>query len=154
MQQPAFGLLIVLSLSLSTLMGQEVVDVNNLPEPNQKALNVLTQKVQSARVVEKGYQNLNEHGINIFAPSLVEAIRFHLKGAGARIQGDRVILRQTMSIQYMRERPLWVLDGLIYDNEPYVNFNTIRKVRVLRSAAETNRYGSQGNAGVIEIITD
>ncbi|MGA0414763.1 MAG: hypothetical protein ACO3MZ_02370, partial [Flavobacteriaceae bacterium] len=69
-------------------------------------------------------------------------------------QGDRVILRQTMSIQYMREQPLWVLDGLIYDNEPYVNFNTIRKVRVLRSAAETNRYGSQGNAGVIEIITD
>ena len=50
------------------------------------------------------------------------AIRFHLRGSGARIEGDQVILRQTMSIQYMKDFPLWVLNGVIYEREPFVKF--------------------------------
>ncbi|MGA0430811.1 MAG: hypothetical protein ACO3M9_02390 [Flavobacteriaceae bacterium] len=154
MKMKHFMILYTLVWSHSMLIGQQILDVNTLSTPDLQTVESLYKKEQSPQVFEKGYHNLNEYGINVFAPSLVEAIRFHLRGSGARIENDRVIIRKTMSIQYMREQPLWVLDGIIYDKEPFVNFNTIRKVRVLRSSAETNRYGSQGNAGVIEIVTN
>ena len=59
-----------------------------------------------------------------------------------------------MSIKLFRDYPLWVVDGVIFEQQPEINFNTIRKVRVLKSVAETNRYGALGNAGVIELYTN
>lgn len=147
----AFGIIV---LCTGMLHAQKVVDVNELPQPKAKEINKWIQEEQSAQTKNKGFKLVNAYGVNVFAPNLVEAIRFHLRGSGARIEGDQVILRQTMSIQYMKDFPLWVLNGVIYEREPFVNFNTIREVRVLKSAAETNRYGALGNAGVIEITTE
>lgn len=154
MRQKAIFILGFIVLAFFYGNAQEVVDVNTLPQPSSEILNKWIEEAQSAQTNEKGFKNLNEFGINVFAPNLVEAIRFHLRGSGARITGDQVILRQTMSIQYMKDAPLWVVDGVIFEQEPFVNFNTIRDVRILKSAAETNRYGSLGNAGVIEIVTE
>lgn len=131
---------------------QEILDVNDLKEPTKVLLDDIKQRKKAHD--QKGFLNLNEYGINVFAINLVEAIRFHLKGSGARVEGDNVILRQTMSIKYIKDYPIWVVDGVIFNQQPDINFNTIRKVRILKSLAETNRYGSLGNAGVIELFTN
>ena len=131
---------------------QNILDVNDLKEPTKVLLDDIKQRKKAHD--QKGFLNLNEYGINVFAINLVEAIRFHLKGSGARVEGDNVILRQTMSIKYIKDYPIWVVDGVIFNQQPYVNFNTIRKVRILKSLAETNRYGAIGNAGVIELFTN
>ena len=131
---------------------QNILDVNDLKEPTKVLLDDIKQRKKAHD--QKGFLNLNEYGINVFAINLVEAIRFHLKGSGARIEGSKVILRQTMSIKYIKDYPIWVVDGVIFNQQPYINFNTIRKVRILKSLAETNRYGAIGNAGVIELFTN
>ena len=131
---------------------QEILDVNDLKEPTKVLLDDIKQRKKAHD--QKGFLNLNEYGINVFAINLVEAIRFHLKGSGARVEGDNVILRQTMSIKYIKDYPIWVVDGVIFNQQPDINFNTIRKVRILKSLAETNRYGALGNAGVIELFTN
>ncbi len=141
-----------LVLWLAPSNAQEVVDVNDLKEPNKVLLDDIKQRKKAHD--QKGFLNLNEYGINVFAVNLVEAIRFHLKGSGARVEGDNVILRQTMSIKYMKDYPIWVVDGVIFNQQPDINFNIIRKVRILKSLAETNRYGALGNAGVIELYTN
>lgn len=141
-----------LVLWLAPCNAQEVVDVNDLKEPNKVLLDDIKQRKKAHD--QKGFLNLNEYGINVFAVNLVEAIRFHLKGSGARVEGDNVILRQTMSIKYMKDYPIWVVDGVIFNQQPDINFNIIRKVRILKSLAETNRYGALGNAGVIELYTN
>lgn len=132
--------------------GQVIIDVNELKEPDPKLIDDIIQRKKAYD--QAGFFNLNEYGINVFAPNLVEAIRFHLRGSAARIEGDKVILRQTMSIKLFRDYPLWVVDGVIFEQQPDINFNTIRKVRILKSVAETNRYGALGNAGVIELFTN
>jgi len=131
---------------------QEILDVNDLKEPTKVLLDDIKQRKKAHD--QKGFLNLNEYGINVFAINLVEAIRFHLKGSGARVEGNNVILRQTMSIKYIKDYPIWVVDGVIFNQQPDINFNTIRKVRILKSLAETNRYGALGNAGVIELFTN
>ena len=131
---------------------QEMLDINDLKEPTKVLLDDIKQRKKAHD--QKGFLNLNEYGINVFAINLVEAIRFHLKGSGARVEGDNVILRQTMSIKYIKDYPIWVVDGVIFNQQPDINFNTIRKVRILKSLAETNRYGALGNAGVIELFTN
>lgn len=136
----------------TTLRAQEILDINSLEAPNEVLMDDIIQRKKAHD--QKGFLNLNEYGINVFATDLVEAIRFHLRGSAARIEGGEVILRQTMSIKYFRDYPLWVVDGVIFNQQPQVNFNTIRKVRILKSVAETNRYGALGNAGVIELYTN
>lgn len=136
----------------TSLRAQEVLDINSLEAPNEVLMDDIKQRKKAYD--QKGFLNLNEYGINVFATDLVEAIRFHLRGSAARIEGGKVILRQTMSIKYFRDYPLWVVDGVIFNQQPQVNFNTIRKVRILKSVAETNRYGALGNAGVIELYTN
>lgn len=143
--------LILVFLS-TTLRAQEILDINSLEAPNEVLMDDIIQRKKAHD--QKGFLNLNEYGINVFATDLVEAIRFHLRGSAARIEGGEVILRQTMSIKYFRDYPLWVVDGVIFNQQPQVNFNTIRKVRILKSVAETNRYGALGNAGVIELYTN
>ena len=144
--------LILFFLGTTYLRAQKVLDINTLEAPNEVLMDDIKQRKKAHD--QKGFLNLNEYGINVFATDLVEAIRFHLRGSAARIEGEKVILRQTMSIEYFRDYPLWVVDGVIFDQQPQVNFNTIRKVRILKSVAETNRYGALGNAGVIELYTN
>lgn len=71
------------------LHAQKVVDVNELPQPKAKEINKWIKEEQSAQTKNKGFKLVNAYGVNVFAPNLVEAIRFHLRGSGARIEGDR-----------------------------------------------------------------
>lgn len=50
--------------------------------------------------------------------------------------------------------PLWVIDGVIVGNSPYdINPNDIESMTVLKDAASTAIYGSQGANGVIVVTT-
>lgn len=106
---------------------------------------------QKARYQKRG---LNEWGINENAPNLVMAIREHLGSARIDPQRGLVIIRQSESFSHGQKYPLWIIDGQQFDSPPNaLVLQSIRKVKVYESLAETNKWGQQGRAGVIEIIT-
>ena len=65
-----------------------------------------------------------------------------------RVRGQRSMMSETS--------PLFVVDGNILGNDfsalyTSIDPNEIKRIRVLKSASETNRYGLQGGNGVLEI---
>ena len=114
-------------------------------------------KRQKAFEKQKTYyekRGLNAWGINENAPNLVMAIREHLGTARIDPQRGLVIIRQSESFSNAQAYPLWIIDGQQYDFPPNgLVIQNIRKVKVYESLAETNKWGQQGRAGVIEIIT-
>jgi hypothetical protein len=84
----------------------------------------------------------------------VAAIREHLGSARIDLQRGTVIIRQSESFNNSQAFPLWIVDGQQYSTPPNnMAFQIIREVLVYESLAETNKWGQQGRAGVIEIIT-
>ena len=76
----------------------------------------------------------------------------HVRGSGPqatiRIRDARSVTNDTT--------PLFVVDGTILGNNfsnlyATVDPNEIKRVRVLKSASETNEYGMRGGNGVVEI---
>jgi hypothetical protein len=49
--------------------------------------------------------------------------------------------------------PIWDVDGVIFDEEPPLNLDNIKDVRILKTLAGTNRYGSAGAGGVVVVQT-
>ena len=82
------------------------------------------------------------------------AIREHLGSARIDPQKGLVIIRQSESFSNAQYKPLWIIDGQQFDFPPEsLPLQNIREVKVYESLAETNKWGQQGRAGVIEIIT-
>ncbi|GIZ09616.1 TonB-dependent receptor [Flavobacterium sp. UMI-01] len=50
-------------------------------------------------------------------------------------------------------RPLYVVDGIPYDNNPNISMNEIETIDVLKDGASAAIYGTRGSAGVILITT-
>ncbi|WP_010135249.1 SusC/RagA family TonB-linked outer membrane protein [Ochrovirga pacifica] len=50
-------------------------------------------------------------------------------------------------------RPLYVVDGIPYDNDPKLSMNEIESIDVLKDGASAAIYGTRGSAGVILITT-
>ena len=99
-------------------------------------------------------RGLNAWGINENAPNLVMAIREHLGSARIDPQKGLVIIRQSESLSNAQYKPLWIIDGQQFNFPPEsLPLQNIREVKVYESLAETNKWGQQGRAGVIEIIT-
>ena len=99
-------------------------------------------------------RGLNAWGINENAPNLIMAIREHLGSARIDPQKGLVVIRQSESFSNAQSNPLWIIDGQQFNFPPEsLPLQNIRKVRVYESLAETNKWGQQGRAGVIEIIT-
>jgi hypothetical protein len=97
---------------------------------------------------------LNAWGINENAPNLVMAIREHLGSARIDPQKGMVVIRQSESFSNAQSYPLWIIDGQQFNFPPEsLPLQNIRKVKVYESLAQTNKWGQQGRAGVIEIIT-
>ena len=97
---------------------------------------------------------LNAWGINENAPNLIMAIREHLGSARINPQKGLVVIRQSESFSNAQSNPLWIIDGQQFNFPPEsLPLQNIRKVRVYESLVETNKWGQQGRAGVIEIIT-
>jgi len=115
---------------------------------------------------------LNEYGINTKAFNLIEGIRRRLTGVQIADPSTGLIrLRSSASINNSKTIPAFVVDNQIYvipdelvedaiqrgvplwSLYPPVQLDDIIDVEVLRSLAETTKYGLLGNAGVIKITT-
>ena len=78
-------------------------------------------------------------------------------GVMVRGAGPTAVIRIRGNISFQGDTtPLFVINGTILGNSfaqvySTVDINEIDKVKVLRTASETNRYGLQGGNGVVEI---
>lgn len=145
--------LLIFCFSLSLFVfGQKEIEAKELTKKEIRALKRLkSYEKQKERYAKRG---LNEWGINENAPNLVAAIREHLGSARLDLQRGRVIIRQSESLNNAQPYPLWVVDGQLYTFPPdNIAYQNIREVNVFESLAETNKWGQQGRAGVIQIKT-
>ncbi len=78
--------------------------------------------------------------------------------AGAKIKKDfngnkNITLRGRQSFKTNSDAVIWEINGMIYNSPPPMDISQIRYLEVLKDMASTNRYGSQGGAGVIILKT-
>ena len=148
-------LLIILAIfTLGSIYSQEKLRLKGLTKKEIKALK-RKQKEQN-RITKYTNMGLNQWGIDEKAQTWFLALKFHLPSSR---QADGIpILRQYQSFTEESSRiyPLWIIDGQQFNSPPndvLALSPLIRKVRVLVSAAEVNRWGKQARAGVIVLET-
>jgi len=100
---------------------------------------------------------ISEKQKNTVSQDLVEAI--YNRVSGARITSDytgnkNLSIRGRQSFSTQSDTVIWDIDGLIFTSPPPMEVNQIAYVEVLKDLAATNKYGSQGGAGVIVIRTN
>ena len=124
-------------------------------ELTKKELRILKkQKAFEKQKVRYEKRGLNAWGINENALNVVMAIREHLGSARIDTQRGLVIIRQSESLTNSQAYPLWIIDGQQYSFPPSsMALQNIREVTIFESLAETNKWGQQGRAGVIQIKT-
>lgn len=49
--------------------------------------------------------------------------------------------------------PLWVVDGVVYQNQPFIDPSQIESINILKDAASTALYGARAATGVVQVIT-
>ena len=91
--------------------------------PSQTLVDALVNRIPSARKITDRYGNKN------------------------------ISLRGRQSFKTAGDAVLWDIDGIIYPNPPILNVNQVQYVEVLNGLAATNKYGSEGGAGVIVVKT-
>jgi CarboxypepD_reg-like domain len=93
-------------------------------------------------------------GENISAiySSLGEALDGKIPGLRYDRNANKVIVKPRSSINTPMYA-IWDIDGVIYEDEPPMDLNIIKSIRVLKTLAGTNRYGSDGAGGVIVVQT-
>ena len=147
-------LIIFAILSLGSVYAQETLKVKGLTRKEIKAIK--KQQKEQDRIAKYSGMGLNQWGIDENAQTWYLALKFHLPSSR---QGDGIpILRQYQSFTEESSRiyPLWIIDGQQFNSPPIdvlALSPLIRKVRILVSAAETNRWGKQARAGVIVLET-
>ena len=137
------------------LTGQRL---EQLAETKQKLQDeyVELQKKEQDLINKFAKMGLNEWGIDENAQTWFLALKFHLPSS--RQANGLPILRQyqTFTEESSRIHPLWIINGQQFNSPPQdvqALSPLIRKVRVLVTAAETNRWGKQARAGVIVLET-
>jgi len=71
---------------------------------------------------------------------------------GYRGSGGQLFIKTTGSINNP-EAVLWDVDGVLFEKEPPVSLDNIESIRIIKSLAGTNHYGSNAKGGVIIIKT-
>ena len=138
-------------ISFNTV-AQTKIEAKELTKKELRALK--KQKAFEKQKVRYEKRGLNAWGINENAPNVVMAIREHLGSARIDTQRGLVIIRQSESLTNSQAYPLWIIDGQQYNFPPNsLALQNIREVTVFESLAETNIWGQQGRAGVIQIKT-
>ena len=134
------------------MIAQTKIEAKELTKKELRALK--KQKAFEKQKVRYEKRGLNAWGINENAPNVVMAIREHLGSARIDTQRCLVIIRQSESLTNSQAYPLWIIDGQQYNFPPNsLALQNIREVTVFESLAETNIWGQQGRAGVIQIKT-
>ena len=146
-----FLLSVFFLISFNTI-AQTKIEAKELTKKELRALK--KQKAFEKQKVRYEKRGLNAWGINENAPNVVMAIREHLGSARIDTQRGLVIIRQSESLTNSQAYPLWIIDGQQYNFPPNsLALQNIREVTVFESLAETNIWGQQGRAGVIQIKT-
>jgi hypothetical protein len=65
-----------------------------------------------------------------------------------------LLLEEGQSFKTAGDQVLWEIDGVLYTNPPELNASQIKYVEVLSGLTATNKYGSEGGAGVIVVMTN
>ena len=147
-------LTILIFFSLLFINAQEKVILKGMTKKEIKALK--KQEKEKQRIAKLTSMGLNEWGIDENAQTWYLALKYYLPTA--RQAAGIPILRQyqTFTQESSKTFPLWIINGQQFSSPPQdvqALSPHIRKVKVLISAAETNRWGKQGRAGVIMLTT-
>jgi len=89
--------------------------------------------------------------------SLVDALASRIPGARKitdRMGNKNISIRGRQSFKSAGNEVLWEIDGVLYTNPPSLNASQVKYVEVLSGLAATNKYGSEGGAGVIVVMTN
>jgi TonB-dependent SusC/RagA subfamily outer membrane receptor len=90
--------------------------------------------------------------IDLIYASLTEALDGRVAGVRLDPSTGKLAIRTKTSIYY--DSPvLWEVDGVLFNDEPPINLNSVESIHILKSLAATNLYGSMGAGGVIVITT-
>ncbi len=84
--------------------------------------------------------------------SLGEALDGKMPGVKYDHIAEKLIVKPRSSIN-TPTYAIWDVDGVIYEDEPPMDLNNIEDVRILKTLAGTNRYGSAGAGGVVLVQT-
>lgn len=95
---------------------------------------------------------------NTFASlNMLDALSSRISGAKKitdRMGNRNISLRGRQSFTTASDEVLWEIDGIIYQSPPTLNMTQVSYVEVLSGLSATNKYGSQGGAGVIIVKTN
>src|SRR6056300_1907601 len=89
--------------------------------------------------------------------SLVDALASRIPGARKitdRRGNKNISIRGRQSFGSAGNEVIWEIDGVLYTNPPELNASQVKYVEVLSGLAATNKYGSEGGAGVIVVMTN
>jgi hypothetical protein len=89
--------------------------------------------------------------------SLVDALASRIPGARKitdRRGNKNISIRGRQSFKSAGNEVIWEIDGVLYTNPPELNASQVKYVEVLSGLAATNKYGSEGGAGVIVVMTN
>jgi len=109
-------------------------------------------------IIDKDKKTNSLRNIKIISGrDLIEVIAGRI--AGAKIQSGyggnkNITLRGRQSFSTGSDGVIWDINGMIYNSPPPLDISQIRYLEVLKDMASTNRYGSQGGAGVIILKTE
>jgi len=93
----------------------------------------------------------------ISSMSLVDALSTRIPGARRitdRMGNKNIALRGRQSFKTAGNEVIWEIDGIIYNNPPVLSIEQVKYVEVLNGLSATNKYGSEGAAGVIIVKTN
>lgn len=93
----------------------------------------------------------------ILSMSLVDALANRIPGARKiidRMGNHNIAIRGRQSLKTAGDEVLWEIDGVIYNYPPSLTVSQVDYVELLNGLASTNKYGSEGAAGVIVVKTN
>ena len=160
-----FEIITILTEDITRVLNIEmVVKANDLDEIIIKSTNKESDynKSKERFSTSKGLVNQEAAGysvvyiggnkIDLIYASLTEALDGRVAGVRLDPSTGKLAIRTKTSIFY--DAPvLWDVDGVIFTDEPPINFASIENIFILKSLAATNLYGSLGAGGVIVITT-
>ena len=70
-----------------------------------------------------------------------------------RFGNENISLRGRGSVQASGDEVLWDIDGVTFQSPPMLSVNEVVYVEIIKGLSATNKYGSDGAAGVIIVKT-
>jgi hypothetical protein len=122
---------------------------------SQKSATTMAKNLENKVAAERSDVN----SVEVDAASGIDLTSYLRKIAGMQVRGSgpTAFIRVRDSRSFKSDTtPLFVVNGTILGNNfaqlySSIDPNEIARIRVLKTASETNRYGLQGGNGVIEI---